>query len=238
MEVDKVMEKHGHILVVDDDRLNRLRLVHGLQQEGHTPAMAENGRQALEMIRSQPFDLVLLDILMPEMDGYQVLEEMKHDARLRDIPVIVISGLDEMDSIVKGIKLGAEDFLPKPFDPLLLKARISACLEKKWLRDQELEYFQHVTYLTGAAAAVEAGTFEPGSLGEVAARTDALGHLARVFQSMAREVYAREQRLKQQLQELRIEVDEAKKARQVAEITETDYFRELRQRARKLRQAR
>ena len=231
-------ERHGHILVVDDDRLNRLRLAHGLQQEGHTSAMAENGRQALEMILSQPFDLVLLDILMPEMDGYQVLEEMKHDARLRDIPVIVISGLDEMDSIVKGIKLGAEDFLPKPFDTLLLKARIGTCLEKKWLRDKELEYFQHVTYLTGAASAVEAGTFEPGSLAEVATRTDALGHLARVFQSMAREVYAREQRLKQQLQELRIEVDEAKKARQVAEITETEYFRELRQRARKLRQAR
>ena len=230
-------ERHGHILVVDDDRLNRLRLAHGLQQEGHTSAMAENGRQALEMMRSQPFDLVLLDILMPEMDGYQVLEEMKHEDKLRDIPVIVISGLDEMASIVKGIKLGAEDFLPKPFDPLLLKARLSTCLEKKWLRDKELEYFKHVAYLTYAAAAVEAGTFDSGSLAEVAARADALGHLARVFQSMAREVHAREQRLQQQLQELRIEVDEAKKARQVAEITETEYFRELRQRARKLRQA-
>jgi DNA-binding response OmpR family regulator len=235
MEVGNMTERHGHILVVDDDRLNRMRLVHGLKQEGHTSAMAENGRQALEMMRSQPFDLVLLDILMPEMDGYQVLEEMKHNDKLRDLPVIVISALEEMDSIVKGIKLGAEDFLPKPFDPLLLKARISACLEKKWLRDQELEYFRHVTSLTRAAAAVETGTFDPGSLAEVAARTDALGHLARVFQSMAREVYAREQRLKQQVQELRIEVDEAKKARQVAEITETDYFRELRQKAHKLR---
>jgi len=226
----------GHILIVDDNRLNRLKLAHGLRQEGHTSSEAEDGRQALEMIQTQPFDLVLLDIIMPELDGYQVLEEMKGNSQLRDIPVIVISALDEMDSIVKGIKMGAEDYLPKPFDPVLLKARISACLEKKWLRDQELEYLQQVARLTDAAAAVEAGTFDPGGLAEVAQRPDELGQLARVFESMAREVYAREQRLKQQLQELRIEIDEAKKAQQVAEITETDYFRELSQKAQRLRE--
>ncbi len=173
---------------------------------------------------------------MPEMDGYQVLEAMKGDSTLRDIPVIVISSLDEMESVVKGIKLGAEDYLPKPFDPVLLKARISACLEKKWLRDQEVEYLRNVALVTEAAAAVEAGAFQVEQLDAVAGRTDALGQLARVFQNMAREVYAREQRLKQQIQELCIEIDEVKKARQVAEITETDYFRDLRAKAQRLRQ--
>lgn len=231
-----MLDRQGTILVVDDNRLNRATLAHCLRQEGHTPVTAEDGRQALAMIHTQPFDLVLLDIVMPELDGYQVLEQIKSDSRLRDLPVIVISALDEMDSVVKGIKMGAEDYLPKPFDPVLLKARISACLEKKWLRDQELEYLRQVAHLTDAAAAVEAGTFDPCCLADVIQRNDELGQLARVFENMAREVYAREQRLKQQLQDLRIEVDEAKKARQVAEITETDYFRELSQKAQRLRE--
>jgi len=96
------------------------------------------------MVRAQPFDLMLLDIVMPEMDGYQVLERMKRDSALRNIPVIVISGLDEMESVVRCIKMGAEDYLPKPFDPVLLKARIEACLEKKRLRDQEQAYLEQL----------------------------------------------------------------------------------------------
>jgi adenylate cyclase len=138
------MDKQGHILVVDDNRMNRLKLSRGLEQQGHTFALAENGQQALGMVRAQPFDLVLLDIVMPEMDGYQVLEQMKRDGALRDIPVIVISALDEMESVVKCIKMGAEDYLPKPFNPVLLKARIEACLEKKWLRDQEQAYLKEL----------------------------------------------------------------------------------------------
>jgi adenylate cyclase len=130
----------GHVLVVDDNRFNRLNLTRSLEKQGHTVASAENGHQALEMIRTQPFDLVLLDIVMPEMDGYQVLERMKGDNTLRDIPVIVISAIDEMDSVVRCIEMGAEEYLPKPFKPVLLKARIGACLEKKRLRDQEQAY--------------------------------------------------------------------------------------------------
>ncbi|MCB0162672.1 MAG: response regulator, partial [Anaerolineae bacterium] len=172
---------------------------------------------------------------MPEMDGYEVLAHMKADPGLRDIPVIVISVLDEMDSIVKSIELGAEDYLPKSFDPVLLRARISACLEKKRFRDQEVEYLRHVEQLTEAAAAVETECFDPDSLSEVSARADALGHLARVFQRMAREVYDREQRLKQQVNELRIEIDQAKQTRQVTEITDTEYFQALRRRAKLLR---
>ncbi len=137
-------EKRGHILVVDDNRMNRLKLSLGLEQQGHTIALAKHGQQALEMIQAQSFDLVLLDIVMPEMDGYQVLDHMKRDSALRDIPVIVISALDEMESIVRCIEMGAEDYLPKPFDPVLLKARIGACLEKKRLHDQEQAYLKQL----------------------------------------------------------------------------------------------
>src|SRR4051812_4945894 len=115
--------EQGHILVVDDNRLNRLTLSRGLEQQGHSVSTAENGQQALEMLKARPFDVVLLDIMMPEMDGYEVLERMKGDTTLRDIPVIVISALDEMDSVVRCIEMGAEDYLPKPFNPMLLRAR-------------------------------------------------------------------------------------------------------------------
>ncbi|HET6846435.1 MAG TPA: adenylate/guanylate cyclase domain-containing protein [Anaerolineales bacterium] len=134
----------GHILVVDDHATTRLKLSLGLHQQGHTVGEAENGRQALEKLRADAFDLVLLDILMPEMDGYQVLEQMKADTRLRDLPVIVISAQDELESVVRGIELGADDYLPKTFDPVLLKARIGACLEKKHLRDIEQRYLEEI----------------------------------------------------------------------------------------------
>jgi class 3 adenylate cyclase len=137
-------EKAGNIIVVDDNRMNRLKLSRGLQQQGYHVAVADNGRQALEMVWAESFDLMLLDILMPEMDGYQVLERMKCDSKLRDIPVIVISALDDMDSIVRCIKMGAEDYLLKPFDPVLLRARIGASLEKKRWRDQEQAYLQQI----------------------------------------------------------------------------------------------
>jgi adenylate cyclase len=109
-----------------------------LAADGHKTAVAENGRRGLEMIKAEPFDLVLLDVMMPEMNGYQVLEQLKSDPILRNIPVIVLSALDEIGSVVRCIELGAEDYLPKPFDPVLLRARIGACLEKKRLRDQEV----------------------------------------------------------------------------------------------------
>lgn len=226
----------GHILVVDDYRTNRLKLAIGLKQQGYTVGEAENGVAALEKLRSESFDLVLLDILMPEMDGYQVLEHMKKDKILRDVPVIVISAQDDLDSVVKGIELGAEDYLPKAFDPVLLRARIGACLEKKRLRDQEVEYLRNVALVTNAAAAVESETFDLDALSAVAARTDALGQLARVFTRMAHEVYAREQRLKQQVQQLRIELDQSHQAREVAAITESDYFQQLQSKAEDLRQ--
>jgi class 3 adenylate cyclase len=139
----------GHILVVDDNRLNRLKLTRALTQQGHAVSEAENGREALEMLRSELFDLVLLDILMPEVDGFQVLREMKDDTVLRGVPVIVISALEEMDSVVRCIEMGAEEHLPKNFNPVLLNARIGASLEKKRLRDEVVEQLKFIREIFG-----------------------------------------------------------------------------------------
>ncbi|MFZ0548893.1 MAG: response regulator [Candidatus Promineifilaceae bacterium] len=132
----------GDILVVDDDRLNRMKLSRSLALHGLQVELAENGQQALDILARQSFDVVLLDIVMPEMDGYEVLAQMKANANLRNIPVIVISALDEMDSVVRCIEMGAEDYLPKPFNPTLLRARLDASLRKKKLRDLERAYLQ------------------------------------------------------------------------------------------------
>jgi class 3 adenylate cyclase len=129
----------GTILVVDDNRVNRLLLSRGLEQQGHTVLFAEHGGEALDLLRREHFDLMLLDVLMPELDGYQVLAELKLDPHLRDVPVIMTSSLDELDSVVKCIEMGAEDYLTKPINAVLLNARIAASLEKKRLRDQQRE---------------------------------------------------------------------------------------------------
>lgn len=130
-------QEPGHLLVVDDNKVNRILLSRGLEGHGHKVETAENGRQALEKLRANPFDLVLLDIEMPEMDGYQVLETCLQDPDLRDIPIIMTSSLDEIDSVVKCVELGAEDYLNKPVNPILLRARVNASLEKKRLRDEQ-----------------------------------------------------------------------------------------------------
>lgn len=226
---------HGTMLVVDDDFLNRTLLVTSLEEQGFVAEMAEDGLQALELLRSQPFDVVLLDLLMPEMDGYATLAAIKQDPALQHLPVIIISALDEMESVIRCIEMGATDYLPKPFDPALLQARINASLATKRLRDLELEYLEQVGHVMNAAASVEAGGFELDPLDNVAARTDALGQLARVFQRMALEVHLREQRLKQQIQDLQIEIDATKQAKKVAEITESNYFKSLRGQAETLR---
>lgn len=230
----------GQILVVDDSPLNRLLLGRALEAQDYAVTMAEDGQVALELLRARgaSFDVVLLDLLMPEMDGYQALAQIKADPALRHIPVVMISAVEELESVVRCLELGATDYLLKPFDAAILRARISGSLASKRLRDLELEYLEQVGRLTAAATAVEAGGFEPDSLDEVVARTDALGQLARIFQQMAREVRAREERLQRQVRELRIEVDEAKRAREVAEITGTEYFRNLQERAQQLRSKR
>ncbi|HEY9700202.1 MAG TPA: adenylate/guanylate cyclase domain-containing protein [Trichocoleus sp.] len=138
------MTDQGRVLVVDDNEMNRDLLSRRLQRQGHQVKMAEDGQRALEQLRLEQFDLILLDIMMPVMNGYQVLEHLKTDPNLRHIPVIMISALDDIDSVVRCIELGAEDYLFKPFNPILLKARIGACLEKKRLRDQEQAYLKQI----------------------------------------------------------------------------------------------
>jgi signal transduction histidine kinase len=127
----------GLVLVVDDDANNREVLSRRLQWQGHDVRVANTGSDALRMMGEAEYDLVLLDIMMPDMDGYEVLGHIKSEERLRHIPVIMISALSELQSVVRCIEAGAEDYLAKPFNPTLLKARIGACLEKKRGRDRE-----------------------------------------------------------------------------------------------------
>ncbi len=225
----------GRVLVVDDGELNRRLLVRALETEGHMAAQASDGRAALEQLRAGDFDVVLLDLVMPEMDGYETLAAIKADDVLRHLPVIVISGVDELDSVVRCIEMGATDYLPKPFNASLLRARISASLAGKRLRDLELEYLEQVGHVTDAAAALEEDRYDGSALEAVAARDDALGVLARSFARMAGPVRAREDRLRREVAELRIEIDEARQAQRVAEITGSDYFQDLRGRAAQLR---
>ena len=124
--------------------MNRDMLCRRLERLGHTVVEAENGRKALEILESVKVDLVLLDIVMPELDGVQTLEMLKADASHRYTPVIMLSAIDELDSVVRCIEIGAEDYLSKPFNPVLLNARIGACLEKKRLRDQEQAYLEQL----------------------------------------------------------------------------------------------
>ena len=142
--VEQMAPITGRLLIVDDLPDNRDVLAKRLQRQGHQTAEAADGLQALEMLAAEPFDLVLLDVMMPGMDGYTALRRIKSDPALRHIPVIMISALDEIASVVRCIETGAEDFLPKPFNPTLLRARIGASLEKKTFRDQEQAYLKRI----------------------------------------------------------------------------------------------
>jgi two-component system, cell cycle response regulator len=227
----------GRALIVDDNRVNRMLLRRGLQEQGIDAIEAENGAEALEQLAAEPVDVVLLDLLMPVLDGYETLARIKADETLRHLPVIVITAVEDIDSVVRCIDLGATDYLPKPFNAGLLRARVGASLAAKRLRDLELEYLEQVGHVIAAATSVEEGGFDTGSLAGVAERDDALGTLARVFGRMADEVRAREERLKAEVRELRIEIDEQRQARKVAEITDSDYFKQLRSRAQDLRRS-
>ena len=193
--------QQGRVLVVDDHKTNRMKMALAVQNLGHEVETVEGGKQCLEALRQGRFDIVLLDIMMPEMDGFQVLAEIKADPALRDVPVIVISSLEETEDAVRAIELGADDFLTKSFNPVLLKARVGAGLERKRLRDKELEYLHQVDRLAAASGLVEGKEFDPARLGldDIAARDDRLGNLARVFLQMAGEVYRREQNLRLQI---------------------------------------
>jgi serine phosphatase RsbU (regulator of sigma subunit) len=151
------------ILVVDDVEMNRDMLSRRLARLDYHVETAENGRVALERLGAAEFDLVLLDIMMPEVDGYRVLETMKADAALTHVPVVMISAVGEVDSVVKCLELGAEDYLPKPFNPTILKARVAATLERKRLRDQERLFAKSLERELEIGRQIQAG-FLPDSL--------------------------------------------------------------------------
>ena len=133
------------VLIVDDNEDNRFTLSMRLETCGYSNIVtAENGREALEKLREGPVDLVLLDIMMPELDGYGVLEELRTDTALRVIPVVMISALEDINSVVRCIELGATDYLTKPFNPVLLKARVDNCIEKARYKAQEAAHLARI----------------------------------------------------------------------------------------------
>ena len=178
---DKVPPRTAHelLLVVDDIEANRVLLSGRLEREGYVIATAENGQQALELLRTRPIDLMLLDIMMPVMDGYEVLQRLKADASLRQIPVIMISALNELSSVVRCIEMGAEDYLSKPFNPTLLKARIGASLEKKRFRqtERDLEKARQLLVTSRQAGMAEVATNILHNVGNVLNSVNVSGRL-------------------------------------------------------------
>ncbi|MGA4949182.1 response regulator [Streptomyces lydicamycinicus] len=173
--------RKGRVLVVDDDRTNRMMLTYRLEMAGLETATSENGLEALQMLRESDFDVVLLDILMPGMDGYATLEVMKHDQRLSRTPVIMMSAVGDLDSVVRCLEMGAEDYLPKPLDHLLLTSRVDNILLK--IRLEQVE--QGLGRLTDAVQAMAGDALPAGALDQLAGRTDSVGRLARQLQQLA-----------------------------------------------------
>jgi DNA-binding SARP family transcriptional activator/CheY-like chemotaxis protein len=195
-------DEPGRVLVVDDSGINRRLLVAALTELGHEVRAAENGRRALEILREGEasgagFDLVLLDLLMPVMDGYTTLAAIKTDTGLAHLPVIMVSAVHELESVVRCIELGATDYLPKPFSAAVLRARLRSSLSAKRLRDVERDYLRRVDEVVAG---------EPAGLGEQTARDDVVGRLARRLQQMTEDVAAREAAMRAEIAALRAEI--------------------------------
>jgi DNA-binding response OmpR family regulator/drug/metabolite transporter (DMT)-like permease len=196
--------REGRVLIVDDSRLNRVKLTMAVGNLGHQSSSVSDGIEALTALKQGSYDVVLLDINMPNMDGFEVLERLRNDESLRHIPVIVVSALEDMEDIIASIKLGAIDFLPNNFDIVLLEARINACLEKKRSRDHEIKTLSEVRRLTDAASELDRDEFNPKRSGiqDIALRSDDLGRLALVLLNKSIEVYNRQLGHKQQIKTL------------------------------------
>lgn len=191
------------VLVVDDDPALRTLLVRRLTQLGFEPVDAEDGERALELARQRRPDLVLTDLNMPRLNGLGLLKALKGDAATRDVPVIVLSGEDDLTQVVECIRNGAEDYVAKPYEWSVLNARVGASVERKRLRDAERAYRERVDRLTAAAEAVERETYTSDMLSLLRMRDDELGQLARVFDRMVVGMRLREERLQHRLEQLR-----------------------------------
>ena len=201
-----IAETPADILVVDDVADNRMVLARRLERLGHRVVEAASGDAALDEVARRTFDLIFLDARMPGRDGYEVLVALKRQSETADIPVVIISALDDLGHTARCIAAGAEDYLAKPFDATLLRARVGASLERKRLRDREHDLLRQTRLVTEAALAVERDTYDGALLAEVARRDDDVGRLARVFDTMASGVRAREEQLRTRLEALRGEI--------------------------------
>lgn len=222
----------ARVLVVDDTAMNRQVLARAVTNLGYEAVTAANGAEALDLLGSTPdaggVDVVLLDLLMPVLDGFATLQRIKDDAALEHLPVIMVSAVEDIDSVIRCIELGATDYLSKPVHGPLLRARLRASLAAKQLRDVELDHLAQVDRVVQAAVGIETGSYDGlDALDTVARRADALGTLARVVERMAREIAAREEALRRQVAELQIEIDQRRRRQQVAEVTGSDYYRRL-----------
>ena len=226
----------GRILAVDDDNLNLDVLAQRLSRQGHVVTTASDGVEALAKARQQTFDLILLDVMMPRLDGYGTLAELKADEQLRHIPVIMISALDELSSVVRCIEAGAEEYLPKPCNATLLRARLGACLEKKALRDQEHELYinlvksqQRLHRELSQADAVVA------SMASDVREDPRMAPLLAAFKRMSGAVSRRETELRATIQELEIKISRQAISTHVGSIVADPSFSSLTERARAMR---
>ena len=184
------VEQGRLVLVVDDQEGNRDILSRRLLRMGHRVMTASDGTRAMEALHRWPVDLVLLDLLMPGMSGWQVLELMRADPKLKSVPVIVATTFDDPASIAGCLALGADDLLAKPVDPLLLQMRVRICLENIDLRRKVEETAASFSRIAAGVSALEQGDIEPPDLTELATRRDEVGSTARSLLSLARYVAA------------------------------------------------
>jgi serine/threonine protein kinase/FixJ family two-component response regulator len=211
---DSALERKPTVLVVEDDIRILQLLERTLVSWGLEVVTAPNGRDGLEIAMRAAIDLILTDIEMPQMDGLTLLENLKSRPATRNIPVIVVSSVDDMDHVTRCIQLGAEDHIPKPFSHQLLSARVRASLERKRLHDAETDALRRITALIEAAEAVERDAYTQDSLSAVTSRQDGLGRLARVFDHMVTTLKSKEERLRRRLLRLRNEVSDSQLAAQ------------------------
>lgn len=209
-------QRKARVLVVDDELAMRRLLGRRLTAMGYEVLVADDGRRALAMASGERVDAIVTDINMPELGGIELLRLLKAGERTRDIPVIVVSGQDDLESVATCIEAGAEDHITKPYQSIVLQARLKACLERKRMRDVELEYLERVTQLTSAAEEVERESYVPGALASLANQDDALGRLARVFDRLISGLKSREERLHRRLGELQREMGETTDAIRIA----------------------
>lgn len=216
----------GTVLVVEDDPAGRSILTTYLKQLGYEVEVAVDGQDGLDKVAGKSFDTILMDVMMPRLDGFAMLAQLKADPTTRDIPVVALSAVEDLEQVVRLIELGAHDHLSKPFKAPLLKARLQSCLLQKRMRDGELSTLRGLARLSQAAADLEGESYQPGRLNDLARRGDMLGQLARVFQTMAAEVHNRQQNLRRQVSELRQELEQARQ-RSATSSTEQNYAQTL-----------